>query len=148
VSAGDYVIVRLGAQEFGIPVADIRDVLRRQKTTPVPLAPRAIAGLLNLRGRIATAIDLRLRLGLPPAAASAEGTMVVVEREGELYALTVDAVGDVLRIEQDRLEPVPAARDPEWRHVATAVYAAAHGLIVLFDVGRLLDIVPRLRAAS
>lgn len=147
MNASDYVTIRLGAQDFGVPVADVRDVLRRQKITPVPLAPRAVAGLLNLRGRIVTAVDLRLRLGLPNAA-PAEGVIVVVERDGELYALAADAVGDVLHIAQDQVEPVPAALDPQWRQVAAAVYPAERGFVVLFDIGRLLDIAPKLRAAS
>jgi purine-binding chemotaxis protein CheW len=147
VSAGDFVIVRLGSQDFGISVAEVRDVLQQQTITPVPLAPHAVAGLLNLRGRVVTAIDLRLRLGLLSRAADVDSANVVVERDGEFYALVVDAVGDVVTVAQDRLEAVPARLDPQWREVAAAVYPAAGGLIVLLDIARLLDFVPRLRAA-
>lgn len=147
MSAVDFVTVRLDEQEFGLPVADVRDVLRRQRITPVPQAPRAVAGLLNLRGRIVTAIDLRIRLGLAPREAGRDDADVVVEFGGELYALSVDAVGDVLRLESEALEPVSSTLDPLWRAVATAVYPTERSLIVLFDIARLLDIVPKLRAA-
>ena len=143
-----FVAIQLGQQQFGLPVLDIRDVLRQQKITPVPRAPGAVAGLLNLRGSIVTAIDLRRRLGLAPRDENSESASVVVERDGELYALIVDAVGDVLHIERERLGPVPAALDAQWRKAAAAVYPAERGFIVLLDIARLLDIAPKLRAAS
>jgi purine-binding chemotaxis protein CheW len=144
----DFVTIRMGAQDFGVPVMQVRDVLRRQHLTPVPLAARAIAGLLNLRGRIVTAIDVRRRLGLPPLAADAETANVVVEHDGELYALVVDSVGDVLPVDERQTEAVPSVLDPQWREVAAAVYPTETGLIVLLDIARLLDIMPPRRAAS
>lgn len=148
MSAGDFVSIRLGNQDFGISVAVIRDVLRKQTLTPVPLAPHAVAGLLNLRGRIVTAIDLRQRLGLEPGATGGENVIVVVEHGAELYALIADAVGDVHNIEEGRFEPLPLILDPLWRDVAAAVYPVEHGLIVLLDIARLLEITPKLRAAG
>jgi purine-binding chemotaxis protein CheW len=141
----DFVTIRIGVQEFGVPVMQVRDVLRRQYLTPVPLALRAIAGLLNLRGRIVTAIDLRERLGLPPLSADAETANIVVEQDGEPYALVVDNVGDVLQIDERQFEAVPSVLDPRWRAVASAVYPTEAGLIVLLDIARLLDIVPQPR---
>ncbi|HVA12230.1 MAG TPA: chemotaxis protein CheW [Stellaceae bacterium] len=148
MSAQDFVIVTLAEQSFGIPVMQVRDVLRRQRMTPVPLAPHAVAGLLNLRGRIVTAFDLRVRLGLAPRAADADAANVVVELGGELYALIVDAVGDVLTIPPGRLERVPATLDPVWREIAAAAHAADHGLVVLLDIARVLDLTPQFRNAS
>lgn len=147
MTGGDFVVVKLGGQEFGIPVTEVRDVLRRQRITPVPLAPPAIAGLLNLRGRVVTAIDLRRRLGLPPGAA-ADAANVVVDLGGELYALIVDAVGDVVRIAEQSLEPVPRVLDPAWREVAAAVHPTEHGFTVLLDIARLLDLAPKQRATG
>jgi len=144
----DVVAVRIGNQDFAVPVMQVRDVLRRQNLTPVPLAPRAVVGLLNLRGRIATVIDLRIRLGLPSPVAGSDAAYIVVEDGSELYALVVDSVGDVLPIDELRLETVSRRLDPQWRAVASAVYPAARGHIVLLDIARLLDIAPARRAAS
>ncbi|HEY1506940.1 MAG TPA: chemotaxis protein CheW [Stellaceae bacterium] len=144
----DVVTIRVGSEKFAVPVMQVRDVLRRQNATPVPLAPPAVAGLLNLRGRVVTAIDLRLRLGLAPQAAEGDAAHVVVENGGELYALAVDGVGDVLNVDERRLESVALALDARWRAVASAVYPAETGLIVLLDIARLLDIAPVRRAAS
>lgn len=136
----DYVTIHVDTQEFGVPVKQVRDVLRRQPVTPVPMAPHAIAGLLNLRGRIVTAIDVRKRLGLPSLASDIEAVTIVVEHDGELYALIVDSVGDVLPADERRVEAVPAVLDPQWRAIAAAVYLTDSGLIVLVDIARLLDI--------
>lgn len=144
----DFVGIRVGSEDFGVPVTLVRDVLCRQHLTPVPLAPRAIAGLLNLRGRIVTAIDLGIRLGLPPNVAVSDATYIVVENGGELYALVVDSVGDVLPVDEGRLEPAPLGLNQQWRAVASAVYPTERGPIVLLDIARLLDIAPARRAAS
>ena len=144
----DFVTIRIGSQDFGVPVMQVRDVLGHQRLTPVPLAPRAIAGLLNLRGRIVTAIDLRTRLGLPRLAVGSEAAHVVVENGSERYALVVDGVGDVLHVDERQLDAVPPSLDPQWRAVASAVYPTARGLIVLLDIARLIDLAPPRRAAS
>jgi purine-binding chemotaxis protein CheW len=144
----DIVAIRIGDQDFGVPVMQVRDVLRRRQLTPVPLAPRAVAGLLNLRGRIVTAIDLRARLGLPPRVAARDAALVVVENAGELYALVVDTVGDVLAVDELGLDAASLSLDPQARTVAAAVYPTETGLIVQLDIARLLDLMPQRRVAS
>ena len=144
----DFVAIRIGGQDFGVPVMQVRDVLRRQHLTPVPLAPRAVAGLLNFRGRIVTAIDLRSRLGLPLDAAVGDATHIVVEHGSELYALVVDSVGDVLPIDERRLETMSLGLDPQWRSLASAAYSTEKGPMMLLDIARVLDIAPARRAAS
>jgi purine-binding chemotaxis protein CheW len=144
----EVVAVRVADEEFALPVMQVRDVLRHRQLTPVPLAPRAVAGLLNLRGHIVTAIDLRLRLGLPPRVEGSEASLVVVENGSELYALVVDSVDDVFRLEERRLETAPLGLDMRCRAVASAVYTTETGFIALLDVARLLDMAPARRAAS
>lgn len=144
----DFVAIRVGDEDFAVPVTRVRDVLRRDHVTPVPLAPMAVAGLINLRGRIVTAIDLRIRLGIAPRAGAGEETYVVVESDAEYYALIVDGVGDVLPIDERRLKTGPVSLDRRWREVATAVYPTGAALIVLLDIERLLDLAPPRRAAS
>jgi purine-binding chemotaxis protein CheW len=144
----DYVTVAVADQAFGIPVRLIHDVLPDQTLTPVPLAPAAIAGLLNLRGRVVTAIDLRGRLGAAPRASADDRYFVVVEQDGELHGLAVDGIGAVLSVAEDQIGRVPAQLDPAWREIATGVYPAADGLVVLIDIRSLLALGAQRRAAS
>jgi purine-binding chemotaxis protein CheW len=136
----DFVTMTVAGQLFGIPVLAVQDVLGEQRITRVPLAPPEVAGTLNLRGRIVTAIDMRQRLGLPARPPEQNGMSVVVDREGELYSLVVDAVGEVLRLEVEQYERNPATLDPVWRDVSTGVYRLDDNLMVVLDVRRLLEI--------
>ncbi len=149
--AGDFVSVVIGGQLFGIPVLEVRDVLASQRITRVPLAPAEVAGSLNLRGRIVTAIDIRTRLGL--AERSAEEIAgkprmsVVVDHGGELYSLMVDSVGEVLSLSAANFERNPATLDARWREVSAGIYRLEGALLVVLDVTRLLDISSRSEAA-
>jgi hypothetical protein len=82
-ASADFVTMTIADQLFGVPVLEVRDVLGPQRITRVPLAPPEVAGSLNLRGRIVTVIDVRIRLGLPPRPANMPGMSVVVECKGE-----------------------------------------------------------------
>src|SRR5499427_9289807 len=94
----ELVSVTVADQLFGIPVLQVQDVLGPQRITRIPLAPPEVAGSLNLRGRIVTAIDVRLCLGLDKRPAEMRGMSVVVEHGGEFYSLIVDNVGEVLTL--------------------------------------------------
>ena len=132
------VEVRLAGQLLGLAVSEVRDVVRMGAVTPVPRAPACVAGVMNLRGRIATAIDLRLRLGLPPRQAGGPAMGVVVEADGHPYALVVDAVGDVVAADGE-LAPCPVTLAPVWRAVAQGVVKSTELMIVL-DVAALLTL--------
>lgn len=132
--------VHVAGQPCCLPVLAIRDVLRPQAITRIPLAPPEIAGSLNLRGRIVTAIDLRARLGLPGAAAASGLMSVVVELDGELYSLLVDEVGDVVQLPAGAVLPNPPTLDPLWHRVSAGVWRDEGRLIVLLDVEQLLDL--------
>lgn len=131
--------VTLAGQEFGIPVMQVRDVLGPQRTTVVPLAPRGIAGLLNLRGRIVTVIDMRALLGLPASDGGARPMQVVVEHGEDSFSLRVDAVGDVLELPEESFERTLSTLDPAWRDVAAGIYRLPGRLLVSLDLSRLLD---------
>ncbi|MFC7735128.1 chemotaxis protein CheW [Roseomonas sp. GCM10028921] len=151
-AATDTAILTLtvAGQLCGVPVLGVRDILGAQAITPIPLAPPEVAGGLNLRGRIVTAVDLRRRLGLPPREPGASAPMsVVVEGGGELYALLADSVGDVLALPEAGLAPNPPTLDPLWRDVCAGVYQNVPGsgqeggaarLLIMLDVDRVLDI--------
>lgn len=135
----EFVTVRLDGQLLGIPVLLVHDVLRSQQITRVPRAPGYVAGILNLRGRIVTAIDLRARLGLPPRADGAPTMNIVVEHKGDPYSFVIDTVGDVLRLEQTQMERNPVTLDQRWRSVSDGIYRLENELLVVVDVRQLLD---------
>lgn len=135
----NFVTIMLGNQLCGIDVLNVQDVLVPQKVTPVPLASPEVSGLLNLRGRIVTAIDLRRRLGLDERASHEKNMSVVVENKGELYGLTVDSVGEVLRLPLEAFERNPATLDPQWRRFSEGVYRLDKGLLVVLNEDGLLD---------
>jgi purine-binding chemotaxis protein CheW len=136
----EFVTMFIEGQMFGIPVLMVQDVLGPQKITRIPLAPPEVAGSLNLRGRIVTAIDVRLRLRLPRRQeAQGEGMSVVVDMKGELYSLRVDSVGEVLSLPAAKFERNPPTLDPLWREYSDGIYRLADKLLVVLDVPRLLD---------
>ncbi len=138
-AAQEFVTMRLNGQLFGISVMSVQDVMRKQPIAPVPLAPAVIAGSINVRGRIVTAIDMRKRLGLDNYPEPEKVMKVVVEFQGELYAFIVDAVGDVLSLPMKQFEKVPANMDTAWRAVAAGVFKLDNELLVILDVAHVID---------
>lgn len=134
----EFVTMFITGQMFGIPVLQVQDVLGPQKTTRVPLAPREVAGSLNLRGRVVTAIDVRTRLNLPPREDGMKQMSVVVDSNGEFYSLVVDQVGEVMSLSASDYESVPATLDERWREVSDGVYRLKDNLMIVLDVKRLL----------
>ena len=133
--------MRLADQLCGVAVAAVRDVLGPQPLARIPLAPPEVAGSLNLRGRIVTAIDLRRRLGLPPSAQGPEKAMsIVVEHGAELYSLLSDEVGEVISLPGGGQEPNPPTLDPVWREVSLGVQRLGERLLILLDIPVLLDL--------
>lgn len=135
-----FLTLTVGGQLCGVPVLAVRDVLGPQAITRIPLAPPEVAGSLNLRGRIVTAIDLRRRLDLPPREDSKRLMSIVVERDGELYSLLADEVGEVLPLPTADRAPNPPTIDPRWREVSEGVHRVGDRLVVLLNVEALLTI--------
>jgi len=136
----DFVTMTIDGQLFGIPVLTVQDILGQQKITRIPLAPPEVAGSLNLRGRIVTAIDVRLRLGLTPRAPGVQAMSVVVDHRGESYSLLVDAVGEVLSLKSSDYERNPPTLDARWRDFSDGIYRLNGQLLVVLDVAQLLQI--------
>ncbi len=143
----EYVTATVGGQLFGLPISRVQDVFAPDRLTRVPLAPPEIAGLLNLRGRIVTAIDLRLRFGLDALAGNAPRMAVGVEWKGESYGLLIDAIGEVLKLQTSDREDNPVNLDPGLARVSAGVHRLDGKLLVVLDVDRVLDIAPRSEAA-
>lgn len=107
---------------FGVEVENVQEVFTAQEITPVPLAPPIIAGLINLRGEIVTALDLRNRLGFPPRPAGMEAMSVVVRTAEGLVNLLVDQIGDVIEVLPTLFEPPPETVDPQMASALNGVY--------------------------
>ena len=137
-----YVTFALSDQLFGVPVLKVQDILVPEDIAPIPLAPPAVRGAINLRGRIVTVIDVRVRLRLPPRT-DGQGKLgmgVTVEHGSDLYTLLVDRIGDVIALPVDRREDNPSTLDPVWREIAEGVFRLDDGIMVILNVDRLLDL--------
>lgn len=138
----DYVTFFIADQMFGIPVLKVQDILQPEHIASIPLAPPEVKGSINLRGRIVTVIDVRVRLGLKPKALGEgrKGMGVTVEHGHDLYTLLVDRIGDVMGLANDLYERNPATLDPNWREFSNGVYRLDKNILVVLDVERLLNL--------
>ncbi len=142
----DYVTVTVGGQLLGLPIGRVQDVFIATRITPVPLAPYEIVGLINLRGRVVTAICMRRRMRhadtgrLPTGTDEHELTAVGLDQGGEAFALIVDAVGEVMRLSRTTFEPVPIHLDRAWAAIAKGVHRLDDRLLVVIDVDAVLNI--------
>jgi purine-binding chemotaxis protein CheW len=143
----EFVTLRIGKQLFGISVLAVQDVMRHQSIAPIPLAPEFIAGSLNVRGRIVTAFDMRRRLNLGAYPEPNKIMLAVVEVQHELFALMVDSVGDVLSLNMENFEKVPANMDGGWRTMAAGVFKLETELLVILDVGNVINLASKESAA-
>ena len=136
----EYVTAMIGGQLFGLPILNVQDVFRPERLTRVPLAPAEIAGVLNLRGRIVTLIDLRCLLGLGERKKDAEVMAIGVETRGESYGLLIDSVGEVLKLDDAAREAAPINLDPRLARVCAGIHRLDGQLLVILDVDRVLDV--------
>tara|TARA_B100000809_G_C14892224_1_gene443096 strand:- start:253 stop:714 length:462 start_codon:yes stop_codon:yes gene_type:complete len=139
MSSTEYITLRIGGQLFGAPVSDIHDVFSPTSITPVPLAPPEIAGVLNLRGRIVTAIDSRARLGLKERDPDASIMAIHMEINNESFGLIIDEVGEVLRLDDNDREDIPANLSSAWSQVASGVYRLEKELLVILEINKVLS---------
>jgi purine-binding chemotaxis protein CheW len=134
----EYVTATIGDQLFGLPINRVQDVFTPRKVTRVPLAGYEIAGVLNLRGRIVTVIDLRRQLGLPIPEDDAGAMAIGIEYRGESYGLLIDAVGDVVKLSVQSHEPNPNNLDARLARIAGGVHRLKDGIMIVLDVDRVL----------
>lgn len=139
---GTFVTLSIAGQLCGLPVTSVRDVLRQQAIAPVALSAPEIAGNLNLRGHIVTAIDLRRRLNLPPAPPGTGNYAVVTEEAGEMYALLADRICDVISPDPLTFEAVPPTLPANWSRYSAGLFRLEDGLMIVLDLPRLLALVP------
>jgi purine-binding chemotaxis protein CheW len=143
----EYVTAIIGGQLFGLPIVRVQDVFITERLTRVPLAPPEIAGVLNLRGRIVTLIDLSRRFGLGKREPGATAMAIGVESRGESYGLLIDSVGEVLKLDEGMRESNPINLDARLARVSSGIYRLDGQLLIVADVDRVLDIAPNAMAA-
>ena len=136
----EYVTVTIGGHMFGLPIFRVQDVFVPVGLTRVPLAPPEVAGILNLRGRVVTAIDMRSRLDFGEREPGTPVMAIGIELKGESYGLLVDAVGEVMQLHNSACEAKPANLDPRLSRVAAGIDRLEGQLMVVLDVDRVLDI--------
>lgn len=144
--AREFVTVMVADQIFGLPIDRVHDVFIASAVTEVPLSPPEIVGLLNLRGRVVTAMCLRRRLGLPAGEAGRE-MAVGLEHHGESYGLLVDQVGEVMKLSPEACQPNPVHMDPRWVRLSRGVHRLDQQLLIILDVDAVLALESEARAA-
>src|SRR3954467_6387534 len=143
----EYVTVMIGGQLFGLPISRVQDVFMPDRITRVPLSEPEIAGVLNLRGRIVTTIDMRRRLGLPPRSDNKPSMAVGIDLRGESYGLLSDTVGEVMQLGEATREPNPVNLDPRLARVSGGVHRLDGQLMVILDVDQVLNTASEAMAA-
>ncbi|ABQ32806.1 MULTISPECIES: chemotaxis protein CheW [Bradyrhizobium] len=147
-AASEFVTAVIGGQLFGLPISRVQDVFMPERVTRVPLSSAEIAGVLNLRGRIVTVIDMRARLGLARADDGKPPMAVGVDLRGESYGLLIDQIGEVLRLPEASREENPVNLDPRMAKFAGGVHRLDGQLMVVLDVDRVLELLPKAAIAA
>ncbi|MFN7926249.1 MAG: chemotaxis protein CheW [Bryobacteraceae bacterium] len=135
-----YCTFYLDKHFFGVDVLKVQEVIRYQTMTRVPLAPGVIRGLINLRGQIVTAIDLRQRLELPPRTGEDLPMNVVIRTDDGAVSLLVDEIGDVLDAEEEQFESPPETVGGAARSLVQGVYKLKDKLLLILDTDRAISV--------
>jgi purine-binding chemotaxis protein CheW len=133
-TTGQLATFRLDGDLYGVEVEHVQEVLRSQGLTRVPLAPKAVAGLINLRGQVVTAIELRERLGRPPRPEGTDAVVIVVRLRGEAVSLLVDSIADVVDVDSADFEAPPDTLDGQARDLIRGAYKLDGQLLLALDV--------------
>lgn len=134
-----YCTFTVAGLSFGVAVSEVQEVLRHQRMTRVPQAPKVVRGLINLRGQIVTSVDMRSQLGLPTD--HSEPVMnVIVRSRGEVVSLLVDDIGDVIDVGDQALEPAPSTLPERVRDVIHGVMALPEAILLVLNPARAADV--------
>lgn len=140
--AGRYMTFRMAAEEYGLPILNVREIIGLMPITRVPRAREYVRGVINLRGKVISVVDLRLKFGMEPTEPTDQTVIIVVQygagsREVTV-GLLVDEVLEVLNIPADRIEPPPSLGDGLDGGFILGIGKAERRVIFLLDIGRVL----------
>lgn len=129
----------VGAEEYGLELLRVKEVIRMRRITWLPKAPPCVKGIINLRGEVIPIVDLRERFGLDTQEKTAMTRVIVVEVEGKPVGMVVDSASQVVRVSADQFEPPPTVMGEGSRDFITAVGKTGDRLIIMIDVDRILS---------
>jgi len=136
--SSELLTCRVGEQWLGLQVKQVREVVTPQPRTEMPLAPDAVMGLINLRGRVITQLDVRKVVGLPARESDNFRVAIVETLSGEDFGLVMDEVGEVIELDPDMYEQTPKTLDRVWQDVSDGVLKQDERVLVLVDVERFI----------
>lgn len=134
------VTFKLGDEEYGLDIMEVREIIRMVKVTPIPDAPKGVQGVIDLRSEVLPVLDLRQRLGMPPRASGDESRIVIVNLGGGMVGLTVDSVSNVLRVSEGAIEPVPELFGESARTCFSGIVRVGDRMITLMNLQALVDV--------
>lgn len=130
---------QVGRETYGVPITSLHEIVRVPEITAVPDAPEYMEGVINLRGKIVSVLDLRKRFGKPAPAFHRRTRILVVEHRGKLAGMIVDAASEVLKIPESEIEPAPGMMLEGGLDCVTGLGKYKGRLIILLDVGKVLE---------
>ncbi|MFY9558712.1 MAG: chemotaxis protein CheW [Terriglobales bacterium] len=130
---------QVGRETYGVPITSLHEIVRVPEITAVPDAPSYMEGVINLRGKIVSVLDLRKRFGKPAGAFHRRSRILVVEHKGRLAGMIVDAASEVLKIPESEIEPAPGMMLEGGLDCVTGLGKYKGRLIILLDVGKVLE---------
>ncbi len=136
--SSELLTCRVGEQWLGLQVRQVREVVTPQPSTDMPLAPDAVMGLINLRGRVITQLDVRKVVGLPARETEHYRVAIVETMSGEDFGLVMDEVGEVIDLDPDMYEKTPKTLDRIWQDVSEGVLKQEERVVVLVNVERFI----------
>jgi purine-binding chemotaxis protein CheW len=136
MASRQYATFEVDDQLFGVPVAIVQEVLSFSEYTAVPLAPKAVGGLFNLRGQVIAAVDLRVQLGLPRRDLDGPAMNVIVRTGEESVSLLVDRIGEVVQLDDDLFEPPPDTLNGPLRELINGAFKLDGRLMLALNTAR------------
>lgn len=134
-----WVTFRLDGETYGVNVMEVQEVLRVSEIAPVPGAPDYVLGIINLRGNVVSVLDTRRRFGLMPHEISESTRIIIIESEEQTIGIMVDAVAEVVDVEQQEIDTAPTVGSDEASRYISGVVSREGELLILVDLSRLLS---------
>ena len=138
-AAGEFLTFRLGGEEYAIDILQVQEIRAQDVVTRIANAPAFIKGVVNLRGRIVTIVDLRVKFGFASDAAAGTAVVIILSIAGQLIGVVVDAVSDVVALTREQVRPAPEIGGAMGRGCIRGIAPVDQRMLIVFDIARLMD---------